>query len=295
MAGDETAMFRSLVHHSPALTMLLDSEGCVSSASGALARALGLDPEQVEGHRLSRIVHAEDREALDVVLAGGATASVEVRLVNGDGEAVPYELTVVNLVDDPVVAGYVVSGHDISRLRDAQSKLEELANRDSLTGLPNRACLDRHLTEALARVQAGGESVVVAFVDLDRFKPVNDRYGHDTGDQLLCLVAARLRSAVREDDLVARFGGDEFVVVTRLRADEAPLLAERIERVMSEPFAVTAGETRVSASVGWAVALPSHTSASILSEADARMYVTKRARPVLRAVDGSPRYRSRPR
>jgi len=279
VAGDEVSMVRSLVHNSAALTMLLSAAGGIRSASGALTRSLGWDPEQIQGDELMSIVHPDDRAALTRVFARPSRGQVcvEVRMRTRAGGSVPYELSIVNLLDDPVVHGFVISGHDITQLRDAQRRLEELANRDALTGLPNRAFLDRHVAGALHRVRTAGHPVVVAFVDLDRFKPINDRFGHDIGDQLLCLVGARLAGAVRDGDIVARFGGDEFVVVASLPADEAPALAARLELAVAEPFQGPDGAIRVSASVGWAVASSTHTVASLISEADARMYVAKRS------------------
>ncbi|MHB1486086.1 MAG: putative bifunctional diguanylate cyclase/phosphodiesterase [Acidimicrobiales bacterium] len=306
IAGDETAMFRSLVQNGAALTMLVRADGIVHSASAALTRDLGQDPEQVEGCPLAWLVHPDDRSALTAAIARaaaeptgstssaassgeaggrpsalgskGATVVVEVRFHRAQRDDVPFELTITNLLDDPTVAGLVISGHDITRLRAAQEAIEELAMRDALTSLPNRACLDRRIGEGLERLRERGEPMVVAFLDLDRFKPINDLFGHDAGDELLQILARRLRGVVADSDMVARFGGDEFVVVTHVPADQVPGLIDRLEDTVAQPFALAKGSAQVFASVGYAVATGAHSAESLLAEADGRMYAIKRSR-----------------
>jgi diguanylate cyclase (GGDEF)-like protein/PAS domain S-box-containing protein len=282
-SGDENR-FRTLVHNAATVILLVLPSGEVQSVSASLTRMLGHDTEVVEGRPIVELVDDDDRNLLSSALARAMAnppranqppVTVEVRLrQRGRSATVPFELTIVNLVDDPTVGGFVISGHDISRLRAAQEELETLARIDSLTGLANRASLDRHLGDRLA----AGRSFVVAFMDLDRFKPVNDLLGHDAGDELLRQLAQRLQSAVRGRDFVARFGGDEFVVVADADAEGTRRLAERIESLVAEPFLLESGPAQVFASVGVAAATVGHTAESLLAEADAEMYAVKRAR-----------------
>lgn len=282
-SGDE-ASFRTLVHNSATLIMLVLPNGDVQSVSASLTRMLGHDQEVVEGRPLAELVHPDDQpllaNAFERSLSRGLDSkqpplTVEVRLKQRARRAtVPFELTIVNLVDDPTVGGFVVSGHDISRLRAAQEELESLARKDALTGLPNRASLDAYLTEALVRERP----VAVAFIDLDRFKPVNDLFGHDAGDELLKQLASRLKAELRGRDFVARFGGDEFVVVADAGPADAAGLVERLESLVSEPFELASGPAQVFASVGVAYAAGGHTAESLLAEADADMYTVKRRR-----------------
>ena len=166
--------------------------------------------------------------------------------------------------------------------RDARTKeLGHLALHDTLTGLPNRALAQDRLEHALARLADGDDDAMVAvlFVDLDRFKLVNDGLGHETGDELLVAVSRRLSATVRRQDTVARFGGDEFVVLCEDLSDErqAVELAERAAHAFVEPFVLSHAEVTVSASIGIAVTRrTSERASSLLQDADAAMYRAKR-------------------
>jgi len=288
VAGDEVAKFRSLIHNAASITMLVTADLSVEAVSAAITRMLGHDPEHLQGRPLLALVDRADQPALLAAFAeavssgagsGGGRSTAEVNLQRrSGGPAAPFELTIVNLLDEPTVQGFVVSGHDITRLREAQFELEDLASHDPLTGLANRASLERHLLQALEAEPAPGSALAVAFIDLDRFKPINDLLGHDAGDELLRQVALRLRATVRETDFVARFGGDEFVVVAPLAHDGADDLARRLENAVTAPFELEAGTAHVHASVGIAVAGGGDTPETVLSQADCRMYAVKRSR-----------------
>jgi diguanylate cyclase (GGDEF)-like protein/PAS domain S-box-containing protein len=163
--------------------------------------------------------------------------------------------------------------------RAAQTRqLGRLALHDTLTGLPNRALVLDRLQHALARLGDRESLLAVLFIDLDRFKIVNDGLGHDTGDELLVEVARRLTAAVRRQDTVARLGGDEFVVVCEELADEqvAEELAGRVADALSAPFVLSRAEVSVTASVGVATTRrPSDQPVSLLRDADAAMYRAK--------------------
>jgi diguanylate cyclase (GGDEF)-like protein len=158
-------------------------------------------------------------------------------------------------------------------------QLGYLALHDTLTGLPNRALALDRLERAVARLTDGDSMVAVLFVDLDRFKLVNDGLGHETGDELLVAVSRRLNATVRRQDTVARFGGDEFIVLCEDLTDEqqAEELAERTAQAFAEPFVLDRAEVAVSASIGIAVTRRSSDRASsLLRDADAAMYRAKR-------------------
>jgi diguanylate cyclase (GGDEF)-like protein len=158
--------------------------------------------------------------------------------------------------------------------------LEHQANHDSLTGLPNRLRLGYHLDEALGRARIAGCGVSVVFMDLDQFKVVNDSWGHETGDELLTVVAARLASTVRQGELVARMGGDEFVIVCEDvdTAAQAVDAGGRLLAVFNDPVALRSAQVPVTSSVGVAFADPSVrevTVEDLLREADTAMYRSK--------------------
>ncbi len=168
----------------------------------------------------------------------------------------------------------------ILQLRDDAARLSHAATRDHLTGLPNRALFAEALAMALAKYQRGASTPTVIFCDLDRFKPVNDTYGHAVGDELLRAVAHRLVDTVRATDLVARLGGDELVILTETpdgaEAGVAILLA-RLREAFAVPFELSCGELLIGCSMGHATAEPGDTAAGLLNRADAAMYRAKQS------------------
>jgi diguanylate cyclase (GGDEF)-like protein len=156
-----------------------------------------------------------------------------------------------------------------------------------LTGLPNRGVAVRFITEQLARIRASGDQVWVLFLDLDGFKSVNDTYGHHAGDELLVQVTERTLRAVREGDLLCRFGGDEFFVACPgLDEAGATALAARLRDVMARPFQVGAAAVSIGASVGLASSDADSTADSLLRTADTEMYIDKVRQP--RRMRGAP-------
>ena len=180
-----------------------------------------------------------------------------------------------------------VTGLVLARERDAAS-LRHAASHDALTGLANRSRFFEHLERSLGDASTG-PLVGVLYIDLDEFKPVNDRLGHGAGDRVLVEVARRLRDVTRDGDLVARLGGDEFAVLCSGLPDLAVVraVAERLSRAMREPITVGAESVRVGATVGIAVAPPGTCSIDeLVDAADGALYVAKRdARGTVRVAD----------
>jgi diguanylate cyclase (GGDEF)-like protein/PAS domain S-box-containing protein len=280
VASDEIGKFRSLVHNAASVIMLLDAAGRIESVSAAITRILGHDQELVEGRPLVEFVAEQHRGSMVAALSratdapswSAAPTLVEVELLKRGGrEAVPFELSIVNLLDDPTVSGLVVSGHDISQLRVTREALEELSTTDPLTGLPNRSLLRTHLEHCL-----DNPTTAVVFLDLDDFNDINDRYGRATGDEVLRQLGERLKSSVRKGDVVARYGGDEFVVVAAIaEPHELEALAARLAEGIEQPVELPEGTFRLSASVGLAYPGPGDDAATLIDRADTAMYIAK--------------------
>ena len=175
--------------------------------------------------------------------------------------------------------GAVLSHTDISSHRALQELLAARARTDPLTGLLNRTGLAEHAGPALARARRSGVPVTVVFLDLDRFKPINDRHGHDAGDAVLCACARQLQAVVRESDVVARVGGDEFVVLAEQLTDaDAVALAGRLVAAVERPTAWREQQLQVAASAGMARSRPDTELEALLRAADEQMYRAKRKR-----------------
>ncbi|MEW8505410.1 MAG: EAL domain-containing protein [Candidatus Thiodiazotropha sp.] len=198
-------------------------------------------------------------------LASGEIRDVEVHSgpFTWDGEQVLYSII-----------------HDITDRKKAEAELEHIAHYDPLTGLPNRRLKTDRLRQAIAHSKRNGTSVGVCYLDLDGFKPINDRFGHDSGDQILIEVAKRLQNVLREEDTVSRIGGDEFVLIlTNLtNLEECILVLDRILEIITDPIQLDDTSLVVSASIGLTLYPEDEVDADILlRHADQAMYWAKEA------------------
>ena len=194
-------------------------------------------------------------------------------------------------------AGAVLVLRDTTDHKRAQAALAWQASHDTLTGLPNRARMMTLLQTALTHARTKPGKVAVLYIDLDRFKAVNDSLGHAVGDALLTQVVRRLADTVRGSDVVGRLAGDEFVVLCdRIELVDATRIAHRIVVELEKPFMIDGNEVLVSASVGLAIDLPGSTAATLLAEADQAMYQAKQAgRGCVRVFDDALRFESQHR
>jgi diguanylate cyclase (GGDEF)-like protein len=189
-----------------------------------------------------------------------------------------FEVGIMNRLDDPNVRGVVCNLHDVTVRHEYQQQLEYQARHDTLTGLPNRAAFLEHLERARKVATRDGGSLAVLFLDVDRFKLVNDSLGHEIGDRLLVDVSERLVGSVRPGDVVARFGGDEFTVLLTSIDDstDAVRVAERITENLKRPVPVGDRELMISSSIGIALCDQGAVGSSdLLRQADLAMYVAK--------------------
>ena len=294
------ARYRALVEQIPAIVYIdvADERMSTSYVSPQIEQLLGVTQEAyVEDPDLwYKLLHPEDKErALATYLEGrerGEPFTFEYRLLAADGTPVWFRdsAAVIRSADGApaFIHGVML---DITEQKAAEQQAAFLAYHDKLTGLPNRAMFEELLELSLARARRHGLAVAVLCVDLDDFKLVNDSLGHEQGDVLLRQCAERLREATRETDLVARQGGDEFLLLLSDidpggsgAADGAVLVAEavasRIQMALHEPFQLAGTELWVTASIG--IALYPHRAADaadLLRNADVAMYRSKRTAP----------------
>lgn len=270
----------ALVEDANDVITVLDPSGTTIYVSPTVERVLGHDPRTLVGARMPDLVHPDDVDHVRASIAAAHEPDhrerVQARVLRADGACATCELVVSNQHDNPAIRGTIVSMRDVSELVDLHDRLAHQARHDPLTQLPNRMQLEDRLTAVLAGSREADE-VAVLFADLDGFKPVNDRFGHSCGDQLLVEVAARLQATVRGQDLVARLGGDEFVIVVHGRdaRGNATRVADRVLDAMREPVRVDGEPVHVGVSMGIAVAGPDDEPGRLLRAADQAMYRAK--------------------
>jgi diguanylate cyclase (GGDEF)-like protein/PAS domain S-box-containing protein len=280
-------LLRRVAESLPVGILQLSADGTLVYANGRLAELLGA--ERLDGVAdLLAAVPEPDRTALAAALEGALTAGTDSGLEIGfrdrrTGAARICAVSLVSLGDREGAPGALLSLTDVTDSARMREELTARATFDGLTGCHNRAATLAFLERALGD-PAGGTAVV--FVDLDRLKPVNDRLGHDAGDELLAVTAARLSAVLRSDDIVGRIGGDEFLVVCRglESPDSALAMGHRVREALVVPAELRAGTVEVAASIGVAWAAAGMDATDLVRLADRAMYVSKqegRSRPVL--------------
>jgi diguanylate cyclase (GGDEF)-like protein/PAS domain S-box-containing protein len=276
--------FHSAFEHAPIGMVIADTDGLMIRANPAFGRILGIRAEDLGGQNVEAFTHPDDRElsraSMASIVAGETdTYRIEKRYCHADGHDVWASLNVSCVRDHQGKALYFIGQiEDVTESRALRERLAQAAIRDPLTSLPNRELFMDRLEASLRLAAREGTRVAVMFLDLDRFKLINDSLGHHVGDQTLCAVADRLRSVMRESDTLARFGGDEFTILCPDDHDEhrALQVAERLVNAMAEPIVLQSGEIFVSFSVGIALSSGDTVSgATLLRNADVAMYQAK--------------------
>ena len=288
----------AVFEHAAFALIVTDAQGGIQALNPAAERLLGCQaPAEVGCHSLGSFLDRNDRHTLQGMLqqrqasggtAGRAAASPAgvprgqercLQIQRRDGGRVPASFTVSALHDSSgAVSGFLAIAYDITERQRLADQLAQLAYHDGLTGLPNRLRLEDHLQQAISRASRRHEALALLFIDLDRFKPINDSHGHAVGDQVLCEVARRLQAALRNADMVARLGGDEFVVLLNTLASDQDglLVADKLMLALAEPMQIGALVLQVGASMGMArYPENGNTAAELLRSADAAMYQVK--------------------
>jgi diguanylate cyclase (GGDEF)-like protein/PAS domain S-box-containing protein len=268
--------------------MITDARSVILRVNKAFTEITGYAPEEAIGHKTSMLSSGRHDAAFyqrDVGVAGQRGVwEGEIWNRRRNGDIFPERLSVSAVRSTRgEVTHYVAAFMDITHSKAAEDEIRRLAFYDALTGLPNRRLMSDRLNQAMAASARSGQHGALMFIDLDDFKNVNDLLGHHNGDLLLQKAGARLRDIVRETDTVARFGGDEFVVLLAClseAADEAAQQAERIAEAMlaalNRPYMLDGHVRQNSASIGVAMFLGTdHSLDEMMRRADLSMYESK--------------------
>jgi diguanylate cyclase (GGDEF)-like protein/PAS domain S-box-containing protein len=280
---DAEERFRSAFIHAPIGMAVLDEAGIVREANPALAHLLGLGPEMLldtpvwqwlspEYHRGSRARFAR------LLNQRSSCESSQVQLLRADGDTRWVHASTSAIRDHTGQAtSFALQLQDLTDWKAAEARLLDQASHDQLTGLANRSVFKERLERALSSGHPSGQGPAVLFLDLDRFKVVNDSMGHACGDELLTRVAARFRSVLRPGDTLARLGGDEFAVLVESvhAVEEASRVAARLRESLHTPILVQRSEVFVTVSIGIALTEPGSDAETLLCDADVAMYAAK--------------------
>ncbi len=280
-------LFEQVYKHSQEGIFVTDSEHNIVSTNPAFERITGYTKSEVFGKNPSILSSGRHdsyfyKNMYKSINENGFWRG-EVWNKSKNGKIYPQLLSISEVRDNEQnLSHFVAVFADISKQKDSEEKLQKLAHYDQLTGLPNRLTLRMHLEREIKRAKRTGGKCALLFLDLDRFKVVNDSLGHRSGDELLCKVGERLKNRVRETDVLARLGGDEFVILVNNYSDENHLsaLANSLAKQITQPFTLTDGvEANVGLSIGIAQFPKDANSADdLLKYSDASMYKAKKSK-----------------
>ena len=284
----QTSALAAVVEAIPALVVVVDGEGRFRGINRAFERWSGYSRDQLIGQSFEDLLgpQADERGRSRVaqVLAGEAVAYTQAFVSGQFSNHLSVSLVPLRL-DNGLVDGFVALAQDVTQQREEAVRLLDLAQRDTLTGLLNRSGLQQYL--GLQQATIGGGRVALLCIDLDHFKPVNDRHGHPVGDRLLQAVAQRLKGQVRPTDAVARLGGDEFAIVLSgvREMAHALVVADKVVGAARQPFEVDGLVLDIGASVGVALGTGADWN-ELLARADAQLYAAKQAGRGRRRAEG---------
>ena len=280
--------FHTLVEHLPDVVVRYDLQLRRTYVNAAFHAVHGTTDEAVlgklpgEGSRLTASSSIALQGLLRQTFATRVPCDHEFSLPAKDGKIFYWHLRVIPELDEnAAVTSLLTVWYEVTERKHLLASLDRMAYRDALTGIANRALLVERITQGLCEAQQRHDALALLFVDLDCFKVVNDRWGHETGDAVLVAIAQRLQSVVREADTVARFGGDEFVIVLAGSCGGPALTAlmDKIGAAVAEPIIWKGTVLRIGASIGLArCPEDGHDASSLLQRADESMYAEKARR-----------------
>ena len=278
------AKFLSLIQNSSDIIGILESDGTILYESPSIEGILGYKPEELIGKNAFEFIHPEDISksfnSLKYLIENfGAIVRVESRFRHKDGSWCFLESTGSNLLAEPSVKGIVLNSRDITDRKIFEERLVYDALHDVLTGLPNRAFFMNRLRHAVEYSKRhSNHQFAVLFLDVDRFKLINDSLGHMFGDQLLIVIAQRLTECLRPTDIAARFGGDEFIILLENIQDisDPVRIADRVQEKIILPITLNDQEIFITVSIGISLNTTGYEQAEdLLRNADIAMYRAK--------------------
>ncbi|MEC2556526.1 DUF4084 domain-containing protein, partial [Bacillus cereus] len=273
--------YKSLFEDHPDAVFSLNMNGIFQQSNKACESLFTAYYCQVASYSLVHFIDSKDHELLKKALQitkEGRPQTLEVRTKEQEGYYYYLHITLIPTFINKEVVGMFGIARDITTLYEKQKQVEHLAFHDALTGLPNRRKFEKDLKAILNTAQTNANDVAVIFLDLDRFKKINDRLGHDVGDLLLIEVAKRLRGCLRSKDIVARQGGDEFTILLPEMYSEksAIFIAEQILTILNKPFFIQGEELSITPSIGIAMYPDYGTDVNeLMKNADMAMYRAK--------------------
>ncbi|MFL1493198.1 diguanylate cyclase domain-containing protein [Pseudomonas antarctica] len=281
MAVDLQALYPKLIHLMLDTVFVVDSENLIVFVSDGCEALLGYRADELTGTPITHYMHPEDlartRASIVRVMNGRPHVDFRNRYVRKDGEIV-HILWAAFWSEE--VGARIGVARDVTALTQAEEELRFLGHHDPLTALTNRSLFNDGLDSALQDAQRHNSTLALLFLDVDDFKGINDVHGHAVGDRVLCVIARRLERCVRENDLVARMGGDEFTVLLTDIQQHADVCAKvaQILAVMAEPLGAEFGGVKMpSCSIGVAFyPVDGEDADTLLSHADGDMYRIKR-------------------
>jgi diguanylate cyclase (GGDEF)-like protein/PAS domain S-box-containing protein len=282
---ESEARYRLMAENSTDMISRTSNRGILLYASDASRRLLGYEPAELVGHSFYDFVFDADRDDvrhLSSLINESGPTTFAYRVEKKDGSLVWFETTSRSVRDvfTGKVREIVGVSRDVTERKRVEEQIEYQAYHDALTGLPNRRLFRDRLTVALAHAKRMKHPLAVMFLDLDRFKVVNDTLGHSTGDELLKTVGTRLQASLREEDSIARMGGDEFTILLAdlKTTDDSAKIAQKVLDTVAQPLRIDGTELFVTTSIGIAL-FPSDgdTAEALLANADHAMYRAKDA------------------
>lgn len=273
-----------IIHAAREGVVVMDDQFNVLSANPAYCQLVSKKEKRVIGLLPDFLIPSKPQSyAIKEKLLQGTGWIGEIAGHRSDGSEFPLWLTCEAVTNDLSIGSrdtlnYVALLTDVSEIKRSREELEHVATHDALTGLPNRVLFEDRMKQAMARSQRSGKLVALLFLDLNRFKMINDNLGHQVGDELLMQVAERLTMVRRAEDTLARFGGDEFLIVSENlnKAEDAAVIARHIMNALSAPFFLGEYRLEVTTSIGISI-FPSDTedAEQLLKNADSAMYQAK--------------------